>query len=250
MQININMHKAEIGIIGGAGYYSPNFMDHPELINVNTPYGHPSYKIYIDKIFDKSVAFLPRHGKTYEIVSPFVNFRANIFALKKLGVKKILAPCAAGSLNKNICPGDFVIPNQLIDTTKNRIDTFSTQKKFYQVNSSKPFDTNLTKKLTNTFSKLRIKNQSGTYICIEGPRFATEAEKRFYQSIHADIIGMDLYPENVLAMEQKIAYTSFALVTDYAMNDTNKRLLKSIFDITHKNAETIEKIITHSIKDF
>jgi 5'-methylthioadenosine phosphorylase len=242
------MIKAEIGVIGGAGYYTPNFLINKSEISINTPYGKPSSSIIVGEYSNKKIAFLPRHGTKYKIASPFVNYRSNIYAFHKLGVKKIIAPCAVGSLNPKIKLGSFVIPTQLIDFTKKRLDTFSDKANVIQTNPSKPFDIDVSTALRNSLKSLKLRSILATYVCIEGPRFATEAEKIFYNQIGADIIGMDLYPENVLAMELGIKYASFALVTDLALNDQREDLLKEIFEITTEKSNLVEELIKRTIQ--
>jgi len=206
--------NVKIGIIGGTGVY-PDFLDFVEEIKVWTPFGRPSDLITIAEYKGKKIAYLFRHGKKHTIPPHKINFRANIWALKELGVERILAPNAVGSLKEEYKPGDIVIVDQFIDFTKSRDYTFYNGGKVYHVSLADPFCEELRKILIEAGKNLKLRlHEKGTYICIEGPRFSTRAESRMFRNF-ADIIGMTLVPECSLAREMEICYTSVSMITDY-----------------------------------
>jgi 5'-methylthioadenosine phosphorylase len=240
--------KVKVGVIGGAGYYSPDFLEDKRIVKIKTPYGKPSSDITTGVFSGKCVAFLPRHGEFYKRPSRFVNFRANIWALKKLGVQQVIAPCAVGSLNSKLKVGCIAIPNQLIDFTKKREDTFANAKKLLHPNMHNSFDVELMAKLAKAVKESKISVSFGSYLCIEGPRFSSLAEKRFFRKLGADMVGMDLYPENILAKEASLKYASFALITDDAFKEPVDDLLAKIFDVANKKKALVESIIKKTIK--
>lgn len=211
--------SAEIGIIGGSGFYE--FLEGEEIA-VDTPYGAPSDKILLAQEQGKKVAFLPRHGKRHHLPPHKINYRANLFALKKLGVRQVLAPCAVGSLKAEIEPGHFVIPNQLIDKTKSRKDTFfdgineaEPYNKVAHISMAEPYCPELRNLLIQSCGKLNLScHNQGIVVVIEGPRFSTKAESDFYAQF-ADVINMTQYPEAALARELEMCYANISLVTDY-----------------------------------
>lgn len=208
--------KAEIGIIGGTGLYDPGMLKNIEEVTVDTPYGAPSDAITIGELKGRLVAFLPRHAKKHTIRPTNVNSRANIFALKKLGVQRILAPSAVGSLKENYRPGDIVFADQFIDRTTKREQSFYTDKKVCHISVAEPMCPEIRQTLVAIAKGLEIRaHKTGTYICIEGPRFSTKAESRLFRSWEADVVGMTLVPECVLAREAELCYASIATVTDY-----------------------------------
>ncbi len=204
--------KNLIGIIGGSGFY--DFLEGEEMV-VNTPYGAPSDKILLSEYQGRGVAFLPRHGKNHQYPPHQINYRANLFALKKLGVSQVLAPCAVGSLNADMAPGDFVIADQLIDQTKNRKDTFFDGPKAVHISMAEPYCHALRQYVILGCDQLDITcHDKGTLLVVEGPRFSTKAESRLYGE-HTDIINMTQYPEAVLARELEMCYANISIVTDY-----------------------------------
>jgi len=223
------MNQVKIGIIGGTGMYK--LLEDAEEIKISTPYGSPSDNIMIGNFNGVKVAFIPRHGKNHTIPPHKINFRANIYALKSLNVERIISPCAVGSLKKDFVPGDFVLIDQFIDFTKTRASTFydGTQKfhrkfsdfeqnvnnKVCHISMADSFCPELRKIAADEGKRLGIKiHTSGTYICIEGPRFSSRAESKFFSGF-ADVIGMTLVPEVVLAREFQMCYMSIATITDY-----------------------------------
>ena len=209
--------KAEIGIIGGTGVYDPKLIENAEEVEIDTQYGAPSDKITVGTYLGKKVAFLPRHGKGHKIPPHKINYRANISALKELGVKRILAPQAVGSLQEKFKPGNLVIPDQFIDRTNSRQTTFFDGPQVCHISVADPFCNELRDLLIKTGKELKFPiHDKGTYICIQGPRFSTRAESDLFRKVFkADIIGMTLVPEAVLAREAEICYSSISMVTDY-----------------------------------
>jgi len=204
-----------IGLIGGTGFYD-FFEGEKEEIEIKTKYGSPSDKLMIGNLFGKEVVFLPRHGKKHEIPPHKIPYQANIFALKELGVDKIIAPAAVGSMNKDMKPGDFVICDQFIDQTKTRKDTFFDGPRVAHLEMAYPYCSFLRKLALDVSQKLNIKAHSkGTVVVIEGPRFSTLAESLCFSKMGGDLVNMTQYPEVVLAQELGICYLNISLVTDY-----------------------------------
>lgn len=206
--------KADIGVFGGSGFYS--FLEDVEEIKMETPYGHPSDRIALATIKGKRVAFLPRHGKDHSIPPHMINYRANLWAMKSLGVKRIIAPTASGSLQPEIKPGDFVVCDQFIDRTTGRKDTFYDGPITTHISTAEPYCPVLRKLAIDTAKELGISvHERGTVVVIQGPRFSTKAESRWFSKMGWEVINMTQYPEVVLARELEICYANIALITDY-----------------------------------
>ncbi|MFH1094122.1 MAG: S-methyl-5'-thioadenosine phosphorylase [Candidatus Omnitrophota bacterium] len=210
------MENIKIGIIGGSGIYDIEGVKNVEMIEVDTPYGAPSDKIIVGVLGGVKFAFLPRHGRGHKISPSELNFRANIYAFKKLGVEKVLSMSAVGSLKEELKPRDFVIPDQLFDRTKNRASTFFGEGIVAHVGFAEPFCARLSQVAYETAKQLGITvHKGGTYICMEGPQFSTKAESNVYRQLGFSIIGMTALPEAKLAREAEMCYVTIALVTDY-----------------------------------
>jgi len=208
--------KIKIGIIGGSGVYDPRLVKNAKKIKVHTPFGPTSDLITTGYIKGRPVVFIPRHGSHHTINPSNVNYRANIYAMKKLGVTHILAPSAVGSLNEGMKPGDFVFTDQFIDRTYKRETTFYTGSQVCHISIAEPCCPVLRKLLSHSSKKLGFPyHEKGTCVVIEGPRFSTKAESNMFRSWNADIIGMTMTPEVVLAREAEICYATIAMVTDY-----------------------------------
>ncbi len=233
--------KAQIGIIGGTGVYDPKLLKDAKQVEVETPYGRPSDRITLGVYEGKPIAILPRHGSDHRFSPSLVNYRANIWALKSLGVTRVLAPYAVGSLQEDIKPGDFVFVDQFIDRTHGRASTFYDKPgKVCHISVADPVCQELRNMLTETAKALNLSfRPGGTYVCIEGPRFSSRAESRSYQSMGAHVIGMTMVPECVLAREAELCYAGIAMVTDY---DTFKEQAVSIEEVTKSMKENIEKV--------
>ncbi len=207
-------YTADIGVFGGSGFYS--FLENVQEVEIETPYGKPSDKLAIAKIGDKTVAFLPRHGKEHQLPPHMINYRANIYAMKMLGVKCIIAPNASGSLRADFKPGDFVITDQFIDRTWGRKDTYFDGPITTHVSPAEAYDKSMRTLASETCRELGIPvHDQGTVVVIQGPRFSTKAESRWFSKMGWDVINMTQYPEVMLAKELEIPYANIALVTDF-----------------------------------
>ncbi len=210
------MVNSRIGIIGGSGIYQIDSIKNVESIMPITPFGRPSAPIITGSISDREVAFLPRHGEEHAISPSLVPTKANIYALKSIGVTRIISISAVGSLRENIHPLDLVIPDQLIDNTKHRSNSFFGDGIVAHVAFAQPFCSELRKILTIASERVGAKvHKTGTYIVIEGPQFSTKAESHLYRSWGCDIIGMTALPEAKLAREAEMCYATIACSTDY-----------------------------------
>ncbi len=236
--------KAEIGIIGGSGLYDPAFVEDAKEIKVYTPYGLPSDFITIGWMKGRRVAFLPRHGKMHKVPPHMINYRANIWALKELGVTRIISVSAVGSLREDYKPGDFVCPDQFIDMTKNRVYTFYDGPVVAHVSMADPFCPELRKVCIEAAKALGITmHETGTYVCIEGPRFSTRAESRLWRSWGAHIIGMTLVPEVTLAREARMCYVTIAMVTDYDVWAEKPVTAHEVERVMKENLEKAKKLL-------
>lgn len=202
-----------IAVIGGTG--SDILLENPKEIKVYTPFGSPSATITIGEFQGKKIGFIPRHGVGHTIPPHLLNNRANIWALKELGVKVIISPSAVGALKVQHDKGKFILVDQYIDRTKKRIDTFYEGGQLAHVGQADPYCSYLNDLLFETGSEMGLKIQKGgIYVCIEGPRFSTRSESKIFRSWGGDVIGMTTYPEVVLAAEKEICYCCIAMVTD------------------------------------
>lgn len=245
------MEQAEIGIFGGTGIYDSGLLKESKEITIDTPFGKTSDSITVGIFKGRKVAFMPRHGKKHAIPPHLINFRANIWAFKEMSVKRIIAPSAVGSLQERLKPGDLVLPSQFIDFTKSRKTSFFEGEKVVHISVADPFCPELQSAVTKTTDNLHLKiHKDCTYVCIEGPRFSTRAESKFYKNvIGADIIGMTLVPECQLAREAQICYVSISTVTDYDVWAEKPVTAKEVIETLSKNVETTKKILT-SLPDF
>ncbi len=208
------MEKADIAVIGGSGLYK--LLDKAVEIEIKTPYGMPSDKISVGKIGSHRVAFLPRHGKKHQFPPHKIPYRANFWALQKLGVKRIISLTACGSLQKEIKRGDFVVVDQFVDRTSGRQSTFFDGPETVHVSTAYPYCPDLSKLIYKIGLKQELRIHShGTLVTIEGPRFSTKAESEWFTKMGWDIINMTGYPEVALAKECQMCYSSVGLVTDY-----------------------------------
>jgi len=205
--------NVEIGIIGGTG--SDLALENVRNIKPYTPYGSTSAEIIVGELGGKLIAFIPRHGLNHSIPPHNINFRANIWALKELGIKFIISPSAVGSLKLEHEKGKFLLVDQYIDRTKNRVETFYEGSEICHIGQADPYCEYLNSLFFETGKDLNLNIQDGgVYICIEGPRFSTRAESKMFRQLGGDIVGMTSYPEVVLAAEKEICYSCIAMVTD------------------------------------
>jgi 5'-methylthioadenosine phosphorylase len=244
--------KAEIGVFGGSGFYS--FLEYTREIDIKTPYGPPSDRIVLGEVGGRQVAFLPRHGKNHDLPPHMINFRANIYAMKELGVKYIFGPCAAGSLQPHVKPGHFVICDQFVDRTKGRRDTFYDGPKTIHIAMAEPYCPHMRKVIAESARELGIEHHGqGTVVVIQGPRFSTRAESKWFSSQGWEVINMTQYPENYLAREQEICYANISLITDYdAGLEGNPEVepvsLEEVVRVFNENNEKIKDLLFRSIE--
>ncbi|MEM1555749.1 MAG: S-methyl-5'-thioadenosine phosphorylase [Desulfurococcaceae archaeon] len=244
---------AEIGVIGGSGLYKIEGLTDIVELKIYTPYGAPSDNIVIGVLKGKKVAFIPRHGRNHQYPPHRVNYRANIWALKTLGVKWVLSFSAVGSLREDYKPGDFVVPDQFIDMTKGlRPYSFFDHGVVAHVSMADPFCDCLRKIIISSARKIPeiTMHEKGTYICIEGPRFSTRAESRVWKEVFkADIIGMTLVPEVNLACEAQLCYATVAMVTDYDVWAEKPVTAEEVVRRMKENVEKAKKLLVEIISD-
>jgi|TARA_B110000967_G_scaffold207371_1_gene256560 5'-methylthioadenosine phosphorylase len=247
------MKKRKLGIIGGSGLYKMEGFEKTKWKKTKTPWGSPSDEILIAKIGKEEICFIPRHSRGHKINPTNINFRANIDAMKQLGVTDIISVSAVGSLKKDLEPGKFVIVDQFIDRTFSRIKTFFDEEIVAHVSMAKPTSPCLSDCCVTALNKLNIKNKKGgTYIVMEGPQFSTLAESNLYRSWGADVIGMTNMPEAKLAREAEIRYCTVAMVTDYDCWHPNHEEVdvSMVIEMLIKNASNAQNMIKEVIKTF
>jgi 5'-methylthioadenosine phosphorylase len=206
--------RAEIGIFGGSGFYS--FLDEVEELELETPYGKPSAPFVIGEIDGARVAFLPRHGREHELPPQSIPYRANVWAMKELGVRRIIGPNASGALKAELDLGEFVVCDQFVDRTSGRADTFYDGPETTHVSAADPYCPDLRSLLVETARELGIPvRDGGTVVTIQGPRFSTRAESKWFQDAGWDVINMTAYPEGYLARELELCYANISMVTDH-----------------------------------
>jgi len=239
---------AEIGIFGGTGIYDSELLQDSKEVTIETPYGKTSDTITIGEFKGKKIAFMPRHGKKHSIPPHMINYCANVWAFKELGITRIVSPSAVGSLKEEIKPGSFVLPTQFIDFTKSRKNSFSKEGRVIHISVADPFCPELQEIVSETANNQGITlHKDCTYACIEGPRFSTKAESRFYKSTGADIIGMTLVPECQLAREAQMCYVSISTVTDYDVWAEKPVTAKEVMDTLSENVKITKKLLTELI---
>ena len=244
------MTNPKLAIIGGSGLYDIKGLKNPKWKKIKTPWGDPSDEILNFNYNGKEVCFLPRHGRGHINSPTNINFRANIDALKQLGVTDIVSVSAVGSLKENLNPGTFVLVDQFIDRTFSRIKTFFDEEIVAHVSMAHPTSVGLANACENALKQLKIKYQrGGTYLVMEGPQFSTLAESNLYRSWNADVIGMTNMPEAKLAREAEIRYTTVAMVTDFDCwhpdheNVEVQMIIKTLMDNAEKAKNMIKIVI-------
>ena len=243
--------KIDLGVIGGTGIYKMEGVSIIEELVVETPYGQPSSPVFIVEIEGKKIAFLARHGIGHRIPPSEINNRANIFALKKLGVKSVVAISACGSLREDYAPGDIVIPDQIVDFTKNRVRTFFETGLVTHVSTADPFCPHLSQLLYESVVETGTRvHKGGSFVTIEGPRFSTKAESNLFRSWGMSIIGMTTSPEIFLAREAEMCYAAFAHVTDYDVWHVNEEsvTVEMIIKVLKKNGQIANDSVLNLIK--
>ena len=247
------MKKRKLGIIGGSGLYKMEGFQKTKWKKINTPWGKPSDEVLIAKLNSEEICFIPRHSRGHKINPSNINFRANIDAMKQLGVTDIISVSAVGSLKENLEPGKFVIVDQFIDRTFARVKTFFDQEIVAHVSMAKPTSLGLSKCCKAALERLNIAHQDGgTYVVMEGPQFSTLAESNLYRSWNADVIGMTNMPEAKLAREAEIRYCTVAMVTDYDCwhPDHEEVDVSMVIQTLMRNAANAQNMIKELIKTF
>jgi 5'-methylthioadenosine phosphorylase len=239
--------RADIGVFGGSGFYA--FLDDVEEVAVETPYGRPAGPVAIGRVGERRVAFLPRHGRAHSLPPHAVPYRANVWALHALGVRAIVGPFAAGSLQAHIHPGEFVVVDQFVDRTSGRAETFhdTFDEGPFHVSVADPYDAGLRRVLVDQARDAGIGvHDGGTVVVIQGPRFSTRAESAWYRANGWDVVNMTQHPEVVLARELGVAYAGVALVTDY---DTGLEGEPGIEPVTQEEVFAFFEANVHRVRD-
>ncbi len=243
---------AEIGVFGGSGFYS--LLDDVREVKVDTPYGPPSDSFFLATVGGRRVAFLPRHGRRHTIPPHRINYRANVWAMRSLGVKAVISPCAAGSLQPNVKPGDFVVCDQFVDRTSGRADTFFDGPIVTHLSSAAIYDPVLRDLAIATIRDHDIPvHETGTVVVIGGPRFSTKAESKWFSDAGWEVINMSQYPEAWLCRELGMAVVNIALITDYdagVFEGTEAVDARSVLEVFAQNAERIQKVVLEMIGRF
>ncbi|MDQ2817383.1 MAG: S-methyl-5'-thioadenosine phosphorylase [Candidatus Eremiobacteraeota bacterium] len=239
--------RAEIGVFGGSGFYS--LLDNIRETKVETPYGPPSDVVALGDIGGRRVAFLPRHGKSHALPPHMINYRANLWAMKSLGVSRIIGPCAAGSLKPSVAPGHFVVSDQLVDRTNGRKDTYYDGPVTTHVSFAHPYCPQMRALAIDVIKEQGIAvHERGTVVTIQGPRFSTVAESRWYSSLGWEVINMTQYPEAYLARELEMCYANIALITDYDVGLAGEEGVEpvtheSVIEVFNANNERVKSVI-------
>jgi 5'-methylthioadenosine phosphorylase len=245
------MAEATIGIIGGSGLYKMAGLEDVKEVAINTPFGKPSDAFVIGQLEGQRVAFLPRHGRGHRIMPSEINFRANIYGMKMLGVERILSASAVGSLKEEHKPLDIVVPDQFIDRTRNRVSTFFGDGIVAHVAFADPVCSQLSDVIAaaGTAHDGFELHRGGTYVCMEGPAFSTKAESHLYRSWGADVIGMTNLQEAKLAREAEICYATLALVTDYdCWHESHESVtVDLVLENLNRNSENARLLIREAV---
>jgi 5'-methylthioadenosine phosphorylase len=241
-----------IGIIGGSGLYSMNGLTEIKEVKVKTPFGEPSDAIVIGTLEGKRVAFLARHGRGHRILPSEINFRANVYAMKMLGVERIISVSAVGSLREELRPGEFLVPDQFVDRTKLRVSTFFGGGLVAHVGFDKPTCGQVSSVLSDSSVHCGVKvHRKGTYVCIEGPQFSTLAEAHLHQQLNFDVIGMTNVTEAKLAREAEICYATIAMITDYdCWHPQHESVTASqIIATLMQNADNAQRVLRQAVNE-
>jgi 5'-methylthioadenosine phosphorylase len=246
----VTAKKPVIGVIGGSGLYAIEGLGRVKEVRVSTPFGSPSDAIVVGDLEGVGVAFLARHGRDHRFAPSDINYRANIYALKKIGVQRIVSVSAVGSMKEHLQPGHVMIPSQFIDLTKRRVSTFFDRQVVAHVSFADPVCGDMAEKLAEAVRKSSgTVHEGGTYLCIEGPQFSTRAESRLYCQWGVDVIGMTNLPEAKLAREAQLCYATMALVTDYDCWHVGHDAvtLEAIIETLHRNVALSRQVIRNVI---
>jgi len=239
------MSKAEIGVFGGSGFYS--LLSDVREVKVDTPYGAPSDSFFLATVGGRKVAFLPRHGRNHTIPPHKINFRANVWGMRSLGCQAIISPCAAGSLQANVAPGSFVVCDQFVDRTNGRADTFYDGPIVTHISPAETYDPVLRRIAVETIREHGIEcHDGGTVVVIQGPRFSTKSESKWFHDAGWEVINMTQYPEAYLCRELGMAVVNISLITDYDSGvhaGTEAVNAHDVLEVFTKNAERIKGVV-------
>jgi 5'-methylthioadenosine phosphorylase len=243
--------QANIGIIGGSGLYSMAGLTSPREIKVKTPFGDPSEAIVLGTLEGKRVAFLARHGRGHRILPGEINYRANIYAMKLLGVERIISVSAVGSLQEELRPGEFLVPDQFVDRTRQRVSTFFGEGLVAHVSFAHPTCAQVSAALADASVHCGVKvHRRGTYICMEGPQFSTLAEANMHRQLHFEVVGMTNATEAKLAREAELCYSTIAMITDYdCWHPEHESVTASqIIATLNQNAENAQRVLREAVR--
>jgi 5'-methylthioadenosine phosphorylase len=233
-----------IGVFGGSGFSS--FVENVEEVTVDTPYGAPSAPFFVGDVGGKTVAFLPRHGVNHELPPHRIPYRANVWAMRELGVRRIIGPNASGALKADLRLGEFVVCDQFVDRTSGRADTFYDGPETTHVSAADPYCPDLRRLLVETARELDIPlRDGGTVVTIQGPRFSTRAESRWFQDAGWDVINMTAYPEGYLARELELCYANISMVTDHdvGVEGTEPVTHEAVLKVFNENNERLRELL-------
>ncbi|HET9681980.1 MAG TPA: S-methyl-5'-thioadenosine phosphorylase [Candidatus Limnocylindrales bacterium] len=243
---------ADIGVFGGSGFYS--LLDDVREVKVDTPYGPPSDSFFLATVAGRGVSFLPRHGRRHTIPPHRINYRANVWAMRSLGVKAVISPCAAGSLQLHVKPGDFVVCDQFVDRTQGRADTFYDGPIVTHLSSAETYDPVLGELAIETIRDHGIEvHERGTVVVIQGPRFSTKAESKWFTDAGWEVINMTQFPEAWLCRELGMAVVNISLITDYdagVLEGTEAVDATAVLEVFAQNAERIQRVVLDLIGRF
>ena len=246
-----DLPEAEVGVFGGSGFYE--FLDDVTEVAVHTPFGAPSAKVRVGEVGGRAVAFLARHGTAHEVPAHRVNYRANLWALRRLGVRRVIGPCAVGSLQPHVRPGELVVCDQLVDRTKHRQDTYFNGPVVNHISFADPYCPELRSVAVDSARAEGITvHPEGTVVVIEGPRFSTRAESKWFRSAGWDVVNMTQYPEAPLARELGMCYGNVSLVTDYdagleGYEGIEAVTMETIFKVLDENVERLRRLLFRAI---
>jgi 5'-methylthioadenosine phosphorylase len=247
----VSLPTADIGVFGGSGFY--DFLEDVVEVNVHTPYGPPSAPVAVGQVAGRSVAFLARHGKDHEFPPHKINYRANVWALREVGVQRVFGPCAAGSLQPEVHPGEFVVLDQLVDRTWGRPDTYFNGGVVGHVSFADPYCPELRSVLRTAASTVDVvAHDRGTVVVVQGPRFSTRAESAWFRAAGWEVVNMTQYPEAYLARELGLCYAGLALITDYdtgleGVDGIEPVTIDVVFEVLRKNVARTRELLFAAI---
>lgn len=241
----VDKNLASVGIFGGSGFYK--FLDDIKELTIDTPYGKTSDALMLGTIGNKKVAFMPRHGRHHTIAPHKVNYRANVWAMKEIGCKSVISPCAAGSLQKHVKPGDIVFCDQYVNWTNGRLDTYFDQEEIQHVSAAEPYSEDLRALAIKCGEELGFSiHKTGTVVVIQGPRFSTKSESKFFTNQGWEVINMTQYPEAHLVKELGMKSLNISLITDYdagLVGDCEPVSHEAVMKVFEENISKLQKLL-------